>query len=344
MFSETLRQTLKRDVVGQSPAINSVVRGVTRLLSGMTPRERSWCVFLFLGPPGTGRTHLVRMLARSLHGHESIVNASCNVGSQHADPWASFLQQLGPLFQRRPEEPRGSGTSAPRVVLVQDLECARKEFFPMLARLLETGQAVQPDGRVGRLDNTVVVLTTALCAHEVLDETSRFGFAHAPAQGEEGDEGAVEEDAESPLTKACRVEAEKTFGLDLFAQLDDFVVFRRLEEEHLHGVLERHFARMRRWLGERGVTCEMLPAARDHLLECGSRQHLLGARDLIVAHRRLVEFPVADLMLSGSLPAGSKLTVARVDDGDRLHFEVVAPDGTVEPAPLRPQAQRVPVA
>ena len=72
MFSDTIQAALLKEVVGQPQAVRSVVRGVTRLLSGMTPVERSWCTYLFIGPSGTGRTHLVRSLARLLHGAERI--------------------------------------------------------------------------------------------------------------------------------------------------------------------------------------------------------------------------------------------------------------------------------
>ena len=56
MFSEMIRTTLEREVIGQPAAIASVVRGITRLASGLTPRERSWCTYLFIGPP-RDRTH-----------------------------------------------------------------------------------------------------------------------------------------------------------------------------------------------------------------------------------------------------------------------------------------------
>ena len=72
MFSESLRNALQQEVVGQPDAIRAVVRGVTRLSSGLTPRERSWCAYLFIGPPGTGRGHLVRTLGRK-RAYEVIV-------------------------------------------------------------------------------------------------------------------------------------------------------------------------------------------------------------------------------------------------------------------------------
>jgi ATP-dependent Clp protease ATP-binding subunit ClpA len=216
MFSEQLRSALAREVVGQPAAINTVVRGVTRLVSGMTPHERGWCAYLFLGPPGTGRAHLVRSLARILHGEETVISVNCNAGGQ-PDPWSWFVQQLTPLFASRAGQQPEAGPRAPTIVLVQDLECAHKDFFPLLARTLETGQVQLPGGQRGRFEDCLLVFTTGLCAREILDQTAGFGFPSAPAP---------EDDAEGdPLLDTCRAEAEQTFGLDLLAQFDNLVLF-----------------------------------------------------------------------------------------------------------------------
>ena len=312
MYSEAIKDALTSEVVGQPQAIDRVVRGVTRLVSGLTPVERNWCAYLFIGPPGTGRAHLVRVLSRILHGDETLFTVNCNAGG-HADPWSWFVHQLAPLFARQGALPHAAERHSPDILLVQDLECARKEFFPMLARVLETGQLSLGGGRRGLLNNCLVFVTSGLCTDEIL-KTSRIGFTSASA--EEGGE------ARDNVVDICRTEAEKTFGLDFLAQLDDLIVFRQLEEEHLGGVLDRHFARMSRWLAQCGVRCDLEPAARSFLLEGGNRRVKLGAGDLILAHRQEVEFPLADLLVSGQLAPGRCVVVDRVPGEAHLHFTV----------------------
>ena len=331
MFSESLKESLYHEVVGQSRAVENVVRGVTRMMSGLTPSERSWCAYLFMGPPGTGRAHLVRTLARVLHGDEFVFTLDCNPAG-HADPWACFLEQLAPLFARQEAEaagglpPGGGPRRPPSVILVQDLERAPKTFFLPLARLLETGQLSLPGGRRGRLHDCILILTSSLCTAEILED-GRIGFAGGATR----DNGDEEDDA---IFRICHTEAENTFGLDLLAQIDNLIVFRRLELEHLAKVLERHFERMNRWLhatGSPGSWCELLPSARDFLLERGMRQKLLGARDLILAHRQEVEFPLGDLLLSGRLPGGSRVRVAHEDGAEHLHFTIEPPEPFLDP-------------
>jgi ATP-dependent Clp protease ATP-binding subunit ClpA len=143
-----------------------------------------------------------------------------------------------------------------------------------------------------------------------------------------------EGEGEGSLFAACRAEAEKYFGLDLLAQLDDVVVFRRLEPEHLARVLECHFERMSRWLAQRGIQCTLEPSAREFLLHSSSSRPWRGARDLVLAHRQEVEFPLADLLLSRMLVPGRAVGIRHCTGDRHLHFEVE--DG---PEPARGHAR-----
>ncbi len=334
MFSEEIKEALSRDVAGQPRAVESVVRGLTRLSSGLTPLERSWCAYLFIGPPGTGRAHLVRTLARILHGSETLFTLNCNPGV-HSDWWAWLVEQLAPFFGSHDLDLAAGTPPRPRILLVRDLECAPKGLYATLASFLETGELALPRGRRGRLGNSLVFLTTGLCTAHILD-TARLGFpGSAPPSTT-----VVNGGSDDPLFASCMAEAEKTFGLDLLAQIDDVVLFRRLEPEHLGGVLDRHFARMCRWLAERGIHVRMEPSARDFLLSTGDRRPWRGARDLIVAHRHQMEFPLADLLVSGRLRPGGEVVVERRGAEPHLHFVL---SGVEAAAPEAPRAIEVPV-
>lgn len=324
VFSDELQRALSREVIGQPRAVESVVRGVTRLASGLTPVERSWCAYLFIGPPGTGRAHLVRTLARVLHGREALFTLDCNPGG-HSDWWAWVVEQLMPLFARHEQDRARGHAAAPSILLVRDLECAPKSFYPTLACLLETGELALPGGRRGRLGDSLVFLTSGLCTEQILD-TSRLGFSGTSAQHANGE-------GEDALHAACRAEAEKAFGLELLAQIDDIVLFRRLESEHLARVLAGHFERMSRWLDLRGIHSVLRPSAHEFLLRSGAHRPWRGARDLVVAHRQEVEFPLADLLVSRCLRPGRSVVIEHRPGEAHLHF-------TLEEEPAVPRELR----
>jgi len=314
MFSNVLKAALEKEIVGQPDAIASVVRGTTRVMSGLTPRERSWCAYMFMGPSGTGKTQLVRTLAQTLHGEgRGLYIADCTQ-FVHGDPWTAFAAQLAPMFsQPRLEDQGASLEAAPfSVLLIEYLERGRKEISKALTAALDTGRLTLPGGRLGSLRGCLVFVTTSLCSREILEANPRIGF-----QGAAG--GGLEDDR---VSKACQGQAEEHFGEDLVHRLDGLVVFHRLQDEHIGEILDRRFDRLNRWIGERGFVCELVPAARQFLLDRSQGDTKLGARELVRVFRRFLEFPVADLMISRRIPSGGLVLIDHVPGEEHLHFTV----------------------
>ena len=326
MYSDVVKAALEREVVGQTRAVHTVVRGLTRLVGGITPRERPLCAYMFMGPPGTGKSHLVRTLTRLLHGDEQravVINCAELI---QGDPRLLLMSQLAPLFApaaARPGSPPGArdGTSqgavdAPPLSIVQIdfLEEAPQVLCQVLASVLQSGQLMLPDGTRGRLRDCAIFFSSRLCSSEILDVSPRIGFS-----------GSIDEDDgdyEDRLTALCYERAEEHFGSDFVGRLDRFVVFHRMQKEHLPVLLDLRVQRLNQWLAGRGIGCELTPDAREFLLVRGRIDLQRGARSLQRAHQQFVEFPVADLLVSGKVPVGRSIHVDRRAGEEHLHFTV----------------------
>jgi ATP-dependent Clp protease ATP-binding subunit ClpA len=335
MFSDVLKAALEKEIAGQPAAIASAVRGTTRVMSGLTPRERSWCAYMFMGPSGTGKTQLVRALAESLHGDaRQLFIADCT-HFVHSDPWSTFATQLAPMFcEPRVEDAGAVLHAAPfSVLLIEYLERGRKEIGKALTAALDTGRLALPGGRLGSLHGCLIFITTSLCSREILEDSPRIGFQGGAAVGED-----------DRIGKTCRAHAEEQFGEDFVNRLDGLVVFQRLQEEHFGEIFDRRFDRMNRWIGERGFACALDPAARAFLLEKSRGEAKLGARELVRVFRRYLEFPVADLMISRRIPAGGLLVIDHVPGEAHLHFTVTTSGSSIAASPAQNVTREVPVS
>ncbi len=110
------------------------------------------------------------------------------------------------------------------------------------------------------------------------------------------------------------------FRPEFLNRIDDVVVFRSLAREHLRKIVDIQLKRLERLLADRQLTLELDDASKDRLVELGY-EPALGARPLRRAILKHVQDPLAEKLLAGSVPDGSRLKVRL--EGDELRLEAV---------------------
>jgi ATP-dependent Clp protease ATP-binding subunit ClpB len=105
-----------------------------------------------------------------------------------------------------------------------------------------------------------------------------------------------------------------TFKPEFLNRIDDIVVFRPLGREQIDRIVDLQLARLTKLLADKKLTLELTPEARTRLGDAGY-DPVFGARPLKRAVQRLVQNPLALLVLEG-----------RFVEGDHILAEV-APDG-----------------
>src|SRR5207237_7926353 len=68
-----MEETLHAKVIGQETAVTTISRAVRRARAGLKDPRRPIGVFFFVGPTGTGKTHLARQLAECMFGSQDNV-------------------------------------------------------------------------------------------------------------------------------------------------------------------------------------------------------------------------------------------------------------------------------
>ena len=300
-----LEDSLRRTLIGQDRAVETVARAIRRSRLGLGDPRRPVGCFLLLGPSGVGKTQLCRSLAGALFGREEALlrfdmseymeahTVSRLVGSP---PGYVGHEEGGQLTERVRRNPWS-------VVLLDELEKAHRDVWSVLLQVMEEGVLTDGLGRRTDFRNTVLVMTSNLGARR-FGRSQRLGFASGPAAERE------------QLEREVIADARRTFAPEFFNRLDAALVFHPLEQGDLCRIARRLLDETGKRLAGQGVKLDVEEGALALLArEGGSREY--GARPLRRAVARLVEDPAADLLLSG-----------RMKKGDTLH--VVAREGTVE--------------
>jgi ATP-dependent Clp protease ATP-binding subunit ClpA len=305
LWSESLREAIEQEVVGQRRAVRSVVRTLVRGAAGMADGGRPRGVFLFLGPTGTGKTHLTRVLGRVLHGPGTgIVDLDGTLVSP-GQGWAALRQAALALAHQWGSEARPAPVfdTLPNAILVIDRpEEAPSDLNAALLAALDRGQVPLGGGGAVSLANVLVILTSGLCAREIFElSAAHIGFrSRGDNENDEIDE---------KIFDLCRRAAEAYWGPSFLGRTDAVIVFHRFRADHLPAILEQRLRELAAFLGRRGVVLLVEESARTFLIEKGLKDVRFGARQLDRALRQFLEYPLSDLLLSGGLAGGQLATV-----------------------------------
>jgi ATP-dependent Clp protease ATP-binding subunit ClpB len=299
--------SLRGRVVGQDDALAVVSRAVRRGRVGLRDPGRPIGSFLFLGPTGVGKTELAKALAEFVFDEES---AMTRIDMSEFMERHMVARLVGPPPGYVDSEEGGHLTEAVRarpysVVLLDEIEKAHRDVFDLLLQVLDDGRLTDGRGRTVDFTNTIIVMTSNIAGHEILDH--------------DGDHESLQELVETRLREHLRPE--------FLNRIDDIVVFHRLSKESMVGIVKIQTRRLSNILSERGMSLELTPAAVDLVVEKGY-DPAFGARPVRRVIVKEIQDPMAEEILrTGTAPGDT--VVVDVEDGK---FSFVRRRGAAAPA------------
>ena len=301
-----LEEALLRRVIGQDRAVAAVAAAVRRGLAGLKEPERPVASFLFAGPSGVGKTELCRALAEALFGsrremirldmseYSEKFTASRLVG---APPGYLGSDEGGLLTEQIRRKPYS-------VVLFDELEKAHGEVLDLLLQILEDGRLTDAHGRTADFRSAVIVMTSNAGSAAIASGRGPLGFLPETGAADFRETQAMEE-----LRRAFRPE--------LLNRVDELLVFRPLDGAALARIARLLTDGLADRLAAQGIGLRLEDGTAEALAaEC--RDPAWGARPLRRAMRRLVEEPLADCILEGSLTPGGTAVVSAAEGRIRI--------------------------
>ena len=302
-------------VVGQAEAVGAVANAVRRSRAGLQDPHRPTGSFIFLGPSGVGKTETARALAEFLFDDERALvrldmseymekhSVSRMIGAPPGYVGYEEGGQLTEAVRRRPYS----------VVLFDEIEKAHPDVFNVLLQILDDGRLTDGQGRVVDFRNTVLILTSNVGSHLIVEA----GATSSP-------------EAWRSVEERVRAELRVTFRPEFLNRVDDIVVFRPLSREDLDRIVDLQMRRLDQLLAERHLVLHLTKEAR-HLLAERGYDPVYGARPLKRVIQQLVQNPLAMAVLEGQFGSGETIEARR--EGDHLSFHrVEAEAGTVRSA------------
>jgi len=295
-----LEDRLKKRVVGQEKAIQSLAKTVRRNRSGFK-RKRKPASFIFVGPTGVGKTELARTLAEELFGNEDAMiridmseymekhTVSKLIG---APPGYIGHDQGGQLTEKVRRKPYS-------VILLDEIEKAHHDVFNMLLQILEDGRLTDSQGRTVFFENSIIIMTS----NAGTDHKTAVGFGNQT-------DNSMRQSVDSALKKIFRPE--------FLNRVDERVIFNRLGKDELREIIKLMIEEVNEEMSDKDMTLKITDEVVEYILEEGYSLKY-GARPLRRVIQKNIEDEIAEKYLKGIYEDGSEVNVDY--DGEHLIFD-----------------------
>ncbi len=270
---------LHERVVGQDEAITAVANAIRRSRSGLSDPNRPTGSFLFLGPTGVGKTELCKALAGFLFDSEDHL---IRLDMSEFMEKHSVARMIGAPPGYVGYDEGGYLTEAVRrkpysVLLLDEIEKAHPDVFNVLLQVLDDGRLTDGQGRTVDFKNTVIVMTSNLGSHQIMQMAGQSSEA---------------------IHDAVWVEVKQHFRPEFLNRIDEAVVFHALDAKNIEAIAKIQLKVLEARLEKMEMKLDVSARALAELAKAGF-DPVFGARPLKREIQRRIENPVAKLILEG---------------------------------------------
>ncbi len=300
-----MEEILRRRVVGQDHAINSISRAIRRSRLGVSNPERPVGSFIFLGASGVGKTETARQLGAFLFGStDALVRFDMSeYMEKHAvskligsPPGYVGHEEGGQLTERIRRNPYS-------IVLFDEIEKAHPDVLNLMLQILDDGTLTDAYGNRVDFKNAIVLMTSNL-GSKLTMRGGLMGFG-----------GADEEQDFVRLEQEILSEMQRAFSPEFINRIDELIVFRPLGEPELMAIVDLLVDDVNTTLSQRALNVVIDDDVRQWLLTQAGVEPATGARPLRRTIQRHIQDAVSEMLIAREHGELGTIRV-RVVDGD----------------------------
>ena len=295
-----LESNIKQRLYGQDAAVDSVLDRVYINFSGIGHEKRPMASFLFLGPTGTGKTELARLLAENLdmqllkydmseyqerHTVSSLIGAPPGyVGFEDGNIGG------GKLISDLSKNPFS-------VILFDEIEKAHPDVINILLQMLDEARITSSNGKTVNIKNCIIIMTSNLGARD--NENNNIGF------GQDLERTGSEDRA-----------MKEFFRPELRNRIDQVCKFAKLDTLAVKKVVIKFLDELRISLTAKNIRLNFSESVIDLLAEKGYDSKM-GARPLSRKIDELIRVPLSRRILFDRL---ENCSIHADVIGDKIEF------------------------
>ena len=275
-----LESNIKQRLYGQDQVVDSVLERIYVNYAGIGSQRRPVGCFLFLGPTGTGKTELAKLLAENLDMHLLRYDMS-EYQDRHT---VSSLLGAPPGFVGYDDSQLGGGklindlSKNPfSILLFDEVEKAHPDVANIFLQMMDEGTITGSNGKRVDVKNCIIIMTSNLGARD--NENNNIGF------GQSLDKSGEEDRA-----------VKDYFRPELRNRLDMICKFNKLDPLSIKKVVVKFVDELKRSLVERRINLMLTEAMIDHLVSVGYDPKM-GARPLSRKIDELIKVPLSKKIL-----------------------------------------------
>jgi ATP-dependent Clp protease ATP-binding subunit ClpC len=249
-----LKEHLRKKIIGQNEAVDSVVKTVMLNKLELDDKEKPIGSFLFIGYSGVGKTELTKEVAKFLSGNEdSLIRIDCSEYSQSHEvskligaPAGYVGYDEGGLLTEKVKRKPFS------VILFDEIEKAHEKLFDILLQVLGEGRLTDNKGETISFKNCFIVMTSNVGTKKAKQSQSSIGYSK------------ISSEYEHSIVEA---EVKKTFKPEFINRIDNIIHFNVLSKEAIKILLGYELDKLKKQVSKHGVELIISDEVIDSLLE-----------------------------------------------------------------------------
>jgi len=283
---------IKEKLYGQDRAVDTVLEKIYVSRAGLKAINKPVGSFLFLGPTGTGKTELAKLLAENL-GMKLLRYDMSEYQERHT---VAKLVGAPPGYVGYDDGNLGGGMlisdiekNPNSVLLMDEIEKAHPDVTNVLLQMMDEGMITSSNGKKANCRNTIIILTSNLGAAD--NENNTIGFGEELQKTGEDDKAV-----------------KKYFAPEFRNRLDGIIKFAKLDELSMRKIVAKYLVEINDLLLDKNLKINLTETAVGELVEQGFDPKM-GARPLQRKINEEIKVPLSKKILFESVAINSTITV-----------------------------------